>query len=219
MHDIGSRCYNMCIKEFFMIISRIILCWVLFFPVYSYSVECIVPQLDDSITVTEHLMSFVTKFSVELDSGSFGTIKKKIFSFASEFNWISPEGVYIASAKTSLFSWGVRIEVFDCNEQKIGTIKEKIFQRTINRTEYSILDRNDFEVATSEKFEVGANLKTSILLKDNAGSDVAELERDWFSFTDKWQIDIYDHSVVDPRILIMLGVFKTDADNMSDDDE
>ena len=42
---------------------------------------------------------------------------------------------------------------------------------------------------------------------------MAKLHRSWIRVTDKWSIDIYDHDVVDPRLLVMLGTFKTDADN------
>ena len=149
-------------------------------------------------------------FSVESDSEDWGKVKKKMLSIRVVYNWVDSNGIKIATGKKALISWGAKIDIFDCQDNKIGTIQEQVFKSLIKaRTKYSILDKSGQKIAESVKVSIGA---TSITI-NREGREVAQLNRPWLRINDQWSGEIYDHGAVDSRLLIMMGVFKTDADN------
>lgn len=50
-------------------------------------------------------------------------------------------------------------------------------------------------------------------MKDSRGSTLSTIKRPMINLTgDTWTVDIANHDVIDPRILVMIGAYKTSAD-------
>ena len=96
----------------------------------------------------------------------------------------------------------------------MGQIKEQVFKSMWTKTYscYSILNAQGQQVATSEKLDW---FGTDITLWGGRGQRIATVCRPWVNFMgDKWRVEILDPQAVDSRIIVMVGVFKTDADNI-----
>ncbi|MCY4643027.1 MAG: hypothetical protein OXB88_00250 [Bacteriovoracales bacterium] len=174
--------------------------------------ECPVPELPNSFSVKQNLISLPRTFSVGSEWRDFGQVrKKKLISFLTpEYTWLDFNGNKLARAKKSILSWGAKIDVFDCEDQKIGTIKVKVLKSLFRvRTVASILDAEGEEIASSTKFEL---FTTSIAVNDNDKDLVATLNRPLLRISDRWDMEIANHDAVDSRVLVMLGVFQTDRD-------
>lgn len=170
---------------------------------------CLIPNIGSSAAVKEKLISLVSTFSVESEHGELGMIKKKVISAASQYYWKDSGGETIATARRKLLSFGTEITVYNCKGSKIGSIEEEVLKSLIKvKTVYKIKDHRGHEVATSKKLDLGA---TSMTVSRD-GEKLAKLKLPFVRIKDNWEIQVYDNNVIDSRILIMLGVFKTDAD-------
>lgn len=170
------------------------------------------PVVPDQFSVNERILSVMTTLDLDGPSGSFGTVTKRFFSVADQFDWTAPSGATVATGRKRLLSWGNIVEVFDGSGHKIGTIKEEILKSLFKvYTTYWILDANDRPVARSEKVDW---LGTEITMFDGGGHRVVRLSRPWINLLgDKWEVQVANQKVVDPRLIVMTSVFKTDADN------
>lgn len=170
------------------------------------------PELDysDDISIYQRFSLFRTTFQVESNGQKLGSARSKILSWTTTYTYNDEQGRLVAKGKMAAFSWGVRINITDCNGRRIGSIKEEVFRSLFSplRTVYSILDSSGNAIAISEKTEL---FRTTIVLKDQSGYPVAELSRPGFRWRERWDIKVYN-PLVDPRILIMIGIFKSDAD-------
>ncbi len=184
---------------------------LLLFPFFSFA-DCEVPSMPDQFTLNERTVSLGTVLDLEDDDGNFGKISEKLLQLTKSFHYTDISGNKVAEAKQKLLSWGVQIDVFDCQGQKIGTIKENILKSLFKvSTTYTIEDATGSVVAVSNQVDI---LATSFTLKDPSGNKVATLNRSAINFFgDNWNVKIYNHDVVDPRILVMIGSYKTSADN------
>ena len=184
---------------------------LMLFPFFSFA-GCEIPSIPNQFTLNERTVSFTTTLDLQDDDGTFGRIDEKFFKLTKSFNYTDSSGYKVAEAREKLFSWGVQVDVFDCQGQKIGTIKENILKSLFKTsTTYTIENAIGNVVAVSNKVDIVA---TSFTLKDPSGKKIATLKRSMFSlFGDNWNVKVYNHDILDPRILVMIGAYKTSTDN------
>ena len=170
------------------------------------------PSVPSRFSVNERVLSLVTTLDLVGPSGCFGKVTKRFFSMADQFDWTASSGTPVATGRKRILSWGNVIDVMDARGRKIGTIKEEVLKSFFKvYTTYRILDANDRPVARSEKVDW---LGSEITMFDGSGRRVVRLSRPWINpLGDKWEVQVANQQTVDPRLIVMTGVFKTDADN------
>jgi len=173
---------------------------------------CQAPVLPPEFTIKERMISLTTTLDIKNGSKDLGKIAQKLLSLTRSFTYDDASGNRIAEARAKLISWGTQVVVTDCEGRRIGTIKEEIFKSLFKvHTIYKILDERDQEIAQSEKVDW---IATSFTLRDGRGQKVAELKRPWINFLfDSWDVKVYDSTVVDSRMLVMIAAYKTSVDN------
>ena len=175
------------------------------------------PEIPASFSIYERFFSlFVEKFDLKDPSGrAFGRIEGKFFRLTKAFEYLDAGGNKVAEARARFFALGSTVDVTDGQGRPIGTIKENILKSLLKvYTSYSILDSLGRVVAESEKVEW---LSTQITMRAPDGRVVAEVRRGFkenlFRFTDRWDVTIRDPKAVDPRLVVMIGVYKSSVDN------
>ncbi|MBI5210456.1 MAG: hypothetical protein HY927_10845 [Elusimicrobia bacterium] len=175
------------------------------------------PDIPASFSIYERFFSlFVEKFDLKDPAGrSFGLIEGRFFRLTKSFQFLDAKGDKLAEARARFFALGSTVDVTDPQGRPIGTIKENIFKSLFKvYTSYNILDGQGRVVAESEKVEW---LSTQMALRAPDGRVVAEVRRGFkenlFRFTDRWDVTIRDPKAVDPRLVVMIGVYKSSVDN------
>lgn len=171
------------------------------------------PTVPNTFVVNERALSWTTTFDLEASPAQ-GKVTKKFWSMADQYEWTAPNGSVVAVGRKQIFSWGNAIDVRGAQGEYVGQIKEQVFKSMWTKTYscYSILNAQGQQVATSEKLDW---FGTDITLWGGRGQRIATVCRPWVNFMgDKWKVEILDPQAVDSRIIVMVGVFKTDADNI-----
>lgn len=173
------------------------------------------PELPKKFQVVERMISLTNTFDIEAGGKTLGTIREKILSLTRSFDYKDSQGRCVAKAKEAFFSWGTEIAVTDCAGGKLGTIKENVFKSLFKvQTTYAILDASGKSVAQSTKVDW---LGTEVTLRagaDGKGGRVAKLTRPWLQlFRDTWDVELTDSKAADPRLIVMISVYKTAVDN------
>lgn len=168
-------------------------------------------DLPASFEVDERVIAFTTTFDIVSGGKNYGTVSEHLISWGRTFTYTDGTGVQIATAKARVFSWGTHIDVYDASGRLIGSIKEEILNSLFKvHTVYSILDASGNVVARSEKVEF---FSTNIAMRAG-GREIATLHRPVFNLAgDTWYVSVNDPSVVDMRVIIMIGAYKTAVDN------
>ncbi len=179
------------------------------FPASSPNVA---PPLPNQFTIRERFFSLTDTFDLKAGNQKLGTLTEKFFSLTKSFLYDDSSGRCAAKARARFFSWGTRIDVANCQGQKIGSIKENVFKSLLKvYTVYSILDAHDREIAKSRKTEW---ISTDVVLRRKDGGLIAELRRPWLNvFVDKWTVRVQDARAVDSRLIVMIAAYKTSVDN------
>jgi uncharacterized protein YxjI len=177
---------------------------------------CSAPELPASLELKETGWSMMagsgyTSFEIRSGSQKLGKVEQKVLSWTRSFNYYDAQGSLLATARQAAFSWGVQVDIFDCNQKKIGTLKENLLKSWLKvETTYDILDAAGVKVATSEKQDW---ITTDFYLRDTGGRLVAELHRPWNTlFGESWKVTIHYSQALDPRLYIMVGAYKTSVD-------
>lgn len=169
------------------------------------------PSLPDRFTVTERILALSTTFDLADGRRPLGTARKRILSLATQYDLTDAGGRSLGYARKRILSWGSHVDVFDSGGRKVGAVREQIFKSLFKvRTVYSILDHQDAVIAESEKVDF---FSTTFTIRDRRGRTVATLQRPALRLRDYWTVQITDHRAVDSRLLLTIGVFKTDSDN------
>lgn len=168
--------------------------------------------LPSEFKAKEELISIGTDVRLEVNRTRIGEIEERTLRLTPTFDLYNIDGKKVAQARQKILSIGTTIEVKDCENKSIGTVKENIFKSFFKTyTSYDVLDATGKLIARSEKLEL---LATSIVVKSPTGEPIMELSRPIFNFiTDVWTVRILKANVIDPRIMIMIPAFKTSADN------
>jgi len=174
------------------------------------------PAVPARFSIYERFFSFTNTFDLyEGDTRKFGTLTEAFFSFGRTFTYTDAANRKVAVAHARVFSIGTTVDVADEQGRPIGTIREDVLKSLFKvYTLYHVLDASGREIATSQKTDF---LSTEIVLRDPSGRVVAEVRRDFktnfFRLTDKWDVTIVDPAAVDPRLIVVIGAYKTAVDN------
>jgi uncharacterized protein YxjI len=183
----------------------------------SQAPACPKIDLPSQYNLKEKVLSWTTTLDVTDANGSNeGQIVKKLFSWGIEFDYTNQFGQYAGQGHTEVFSWGKQIDLKDCQGNQIGGIKEDILKSLFKiSTVYTLTDGSGQKVAESDKFDLGT---TDFTIRDIHGSTVATLHRPFFNLVgDVWQVNLQNVTTVEPLTLLMIGAFKTDADDHKSD--
>lgn len=171
-----------------------------------------IPQIPSQFSMTEHTWNLGHVFDIQGSDGTtYGTIENKWLRSHSTFHYYDNDGNLVAYGQKAWFSIGTRIDVYDANDRYIGCLQKQVLNSAFSLgTVYSVLDANGNEVATSHKLTI---FTTGIDLFDKSGAKVASLSRPLSFVADTWNVSVDKPDVIDSRVLVMIGVFKTMADS------
>ncbi|MBY0548787.1 MAG: hypothetical protein K2W95_16065 [Candidatus Obscuribacterales bacterium] len=171
-----------------------------------------IPQLPWQFSMSEHTWNLGHVFDIQgTDGTTYGTIENKWFRSHSTFHYYDNDGNLVAYGRKAWFSIGTRIEVYDANDTYIGCLQKQVLSSAFSfGTIYSVLDAKGNEVATSRKLTI---ITTGIDLYGKDGAKVASLSRPLSLVADTWNVTVDKPDVIDSRMLVMIGVFKTMADS------
>lgn len=170
------------------------------------------PALPDELTIHERVISLVDTFDLKAGNAALGTITAKFFSLTKAFTYVDAQNHCIAKARARLLAWGTHIDVTDCSDRPVGAIKENVLKSLFKvYTQYSMLDAQGAEIATSEKVDW---ISTDLTIRRPDGRVIATLHRPWLNIlSDKWTVKIADHAAVDSRLIVIIAAYKTSVDN------
>lgn len=184
------------------------------------SAFAVCPRIDLPVKfkAQEELISIGTDVLLSDGKVRFGEIEERTLRLTPTFELFNIDGLKIATASKKFFSWGTTIEVKDCEDNLIGSVKENIFKSFFKfYTSYDILDSTGKTVATTKKFEFFA---PEFIVTNVKNEELMILKRRTFNIlVDTWNVEILRKDVVDPRIMIMIPAFKTSADNKKSEEE
>lgn len=140
-------------------------------------------------------------------SSNLAQVKKEFFTWFSDYELYTPESECLAFAQKEIFTFGILFTIKDNIGETLCKIEERIFR---------VLPTFDIISPDGEKWiEAQMNYWGTLFTLSNPKTKevVATLSRPFFSFTDDWQIIIYDNSylsTIDWRILYLGLVLQAD---------
>lgn len=164
-------------------------------------------QLPNNFKIEEDVLSIGTDFSL---IGINGIIEGSVFSLTTDFT-LTVNGSVNGKSKQSLFSFGTTITIYDGKNNKIGYIKEELFQSFGMYSKYTIYDKSDVKIASSTKHEL---MVTKFNIIDNKGNVICEISRPAMNFGgDTWNISFSNSNKYDKMLFIFIPCYKTYRDN------
>jgi hypothetical protein len=175
--------------------------------------DCGSSSFPNDLTENAKLFAATHDFRLQSNGQDLGFVTKRLFAWSSTFDMKDAQGNIVATGTEPIVKiMGQRITVKDCNGNLIGTVKENVLSSLLGGgivNQFSILDKNGNEIATSDKFQL---IVTKFTIRDHNNRVVAEINKQLLNLTDHWSVDIKNPGAVDPRLLLMIAPFKTDAD-------
>lgn len=189
--------------------------WVaLVLPSFTLSAQAACPavSLPAKFTETEDLISIGTDMTLKEGKNALGSIQERVLNLTPTFDLLNEKNQQVARAKQKMWTWGTTIDIKDCEGNKIGTIREKIWTSWLRlMTEYEIYDGRGELIGMSEKREF---FSTSFTITATNGHIAFKMFRSAFNLlSDKWQVTVVNANVIDSRLVLMIPAFKTSADN------
>lgn len=160
----------------------------------------------------EQLITIGTDMNLTDGNGRIGEIEERTIRLTPTFDLYNVDGKKVATAYKKLFRWGNTIEVRDCENKIIGTVRENIISSLLGYfTSYDVLDAGGNIIGGTEKSEFFA---TNFTVSANNREKLMTMRRPAITLgIDVWSIEIFNRNIVDPRIITMIPAFKTSADN------
>jgi uncharacterized protein YxjI len=180
-------------------------------PQAAGAAQAAAPVLPAKFKVDERILSWTTTFDIKDDNKTYGVVTQKFFSLARAFTYDDAQGKCVAKARQRILSWGSHVDVTDCADRPIGSIKEEVMKSLFKvHTTYAILDASGKEVAKSVKVDwIGTEVTLTA-----GGRQIAKLTRPWLQwFSDSWDVEVSDATAADTRLIVMIAAYKTSVDN------
>ncbi len=201
-------------KKILLVLGILLVCLVIFKVITHHK-----PAAENVILVNE-------KFSLFRNSSKIVTATQKgkaveTFISLTPTYTLYMEGEKVAYAKTSFLSIGNEILYYDGDDRYLGRLKEEILKSRVLSwsTTYSLYNPLDSLLATSKKLDFWGS---TITLQTPAGEQICTIHRPkrFLSFGyDRWEITVQKPGVVDERILTLIPVYKTHADNKKEKEQ
>ena len=165
--------------------------------------------IPDKFDIDEYVVSIGTDF--KMSNGAY--IEQEIISLTSNFTLTYNDEQY-GRAKQRFISIGSKIDIYDENDELLGTVEEQIFSSWGIYSKYYIYDKNGKKIAKSEKHQLMA---TSFEITDMSGDVICEIERPMINlFSDSWSVD-FKSDKYDKRLFVFIPCYKTHRDNQDED--
>jgi uncharacterized protein YxjI len=190
--------------------------------------------LPDDFTMVERFFALRNRFKLWKDGRKLGEVVETwgsylmsgVFdSWPKTFTLYGPGGEVLARADAKILALSATMDVDDPSGARIGTIKESLSRKIADAllfggklhgvyTRYHVLDPFGDIVAESAKVQI---LSTEFSLYDGHGREAASVRRsllrNFYRLTDRWDVIVRDHSVVDTRLAVMIAAYKSSMDN------
>ncbi len=195
----------------FLVMAAIIQCS------FAMANECPSIPRHTNYMMKQELFSIGSDFTLMADDHAVGEVTQQIFNIGTVFTLKNSDGQVVAFAKQRVFSFGTKIDIYDCNKKLVGKLQENLLQTSAFgiRSVYSILDVNDKLIGQSDKktffkttinfFDVNQRLNASI-------SSVLKILG-----SNNWSISQSDESIIDPNLLFFTAAYKALADRKNKD--
>lgn len=180
---------------------------------------CVEPILPPLFHVNQQVQSSGWSFKITgpSDKTDYGMVEEDLFAFDTTLTWVHKQEKVSNGVKSSV-SFGSEIVIRDCQRKVIATIKERTFTGyATTQSEYRVLNAEGIEVAVSSRVE-WSMLPHFVIKSPRETRTLASFKRPLVSWGDQWQITRHltnatssskDALAQDPRVLVMLAVFKT----------
>jgi uncharacterized protein YxjI len=175
-----------------------------------------ITRLPDQFYIIERFLSLTPTFDVSTDVEPFAIARKRFFALSSTFDLEDPEEQPLATASSRFFSWGTVADVMDPTGNKIGWIEEEVI-RFLPWAEYRVFNHENRLVAIAKMNFWGTDF--DIYHPDDPETVYATMNRPFFRICrDYWTVDIknyriFEDSIIDARLLVILAIYQTDKDN------
>lgn len=181
--------------------------------------ECNKLVLPNNFKLVEKILTLSGGIAVKSTdrSTNLAFLNKKILSFKDTYVLRTVDKNIIATASQRWFSWGLHLDIKDCNGIKLGQVKMQNFISNIISADsyavYTIYDNNDNAVAQSERVTV-LSTKYNFYTLDNK-TLVASLNRSFIGgiFNDVWDVQIHYSQLIDSKVILFMAAFKSLHDN------
>lgn len=178
----------------------------------SWADPCPTLQNHPTYVIDEEFFAVGSDFDIKAGDKNIGEIVERVIRVGKTFELHDERGRLVAKARKQIVSWGVKIDISDCNDQPIGRIQENVISSLFKiHTVYSIFDGRGELVGQSKKLDL---VGTDIAFYNASEKTVATLTRPYINIlTDKWTLSISTAGQMDPRLLFFTAAYKTAADN------
>lgn len=180
-------------------------------PSLVFAEQCPTIRESRSFNINQKFLTVGTDFVVLVSDQPIGEVVQRIFNWGKTFELLNENGELIAKAQQRVFSLGVKVDVYDCQDRFIGSVQENIMESLLKfHTVYSILDAQNQLVGQSKKLDW---FGTDITFYDGSNRRIATLSRPLINwFTDKWVLSVDASGRLDSRIMFFAAAYKTSAD-------
>ena len=184
---------------------------LLVLPVMSMAQECPKLERHSDFTIKEKVISIGTNFKLTSKGKEFAYIDEKIMRFTRSFEIYNKNKKLVAKANKRLISWGSVVDVYDCNNQKIGSIEEKVVESLFSiKTKYSVKDDKGQIKGQSEMM----SFDVSRLEVKQFNKTVLSMKRGFVQmFGDTWKVKLDSDSNIPTSLLVLIPAYKTASDN------
>ena len=173
------------------------------------------PQIAPAITysMTQSFFAFGTDFYIYTSAGQLaGWVGQRNLHWSKTFDLYNEKNEFVARAREQAFTWGVKIDVTDCEGRPLGSIQENIISSLFKTwSTYTLYNANERAVGQSKKLEYG---DTSIVFFTKSDGRIAEAYRPWANFfRDHWEVRLSSEKPeFDSRIVFFVPAFKSTSD-------
>lgn len=168
---------------------------------------CPVLELPENFELNEKSASDGRDFQIKSKSGKIGTISMRNPRGRFSFEIRNERKELIARAKEEDRGDDSRIEVFDCQNRSLGSIRARDWRNSFHlNKEYKILDGAGREQGMARKNELLAAEFQVRSYADELCMEIHQPAVDFFK--DSWDLKFFS-AAVDPRVAILLPAYRT----------
>lgn len=166
--------------------------------------------IPEEFSVNQRWLSFTTGFDIECSQYKLGTVHRKLFSLALEYDFYNIHEMLQAKARMRSFNLGAIFDVTDADDVPIGVVEENVFSFFPS---FTILAADGAVLAKATRNFWGTKYT---ITGPSYEAPIATLSRSFFRLKDNWKVNILNlepfHGKIDNRLFIVVMAFQTDLD-------
>ncbi|MCB9091620.1 MAG: hypothetical protein H6621_08700 [Halobacteriovoraceae bacterium] len=175
--------------------------------------KCPRVSLPSNFTARERILSLATTIDIDGDNIEWGMIEKENREDGQVVFHYSYNGIEVAYARGHVNFDGGELEIFDCEDNKLGILKETITkekQSSQNKVQYKLSNKEGIEISQTLKKKLDV---TDFQLEYNKEQTI-RIWRPWTWLNDNWNIEWNNNSGLDSRLFIFIPAYRTHADDI-----